>query len=75
MKNEKINLIEDMLSKALTTMEEKDYLKLINHFQNLKEYDAILSKMDDEYSYDYLDSLSIEKLDSIIDYLQKETTK
>lgn len=75
MKKEKINLFEDILSKALTSMEEEDYLQLIHDYDYLKEYDTILKDLDDGDITHYLECFSIEMLDGIIDYLQKKTTK
>ncbi len=75
MKNKKIGQIEELLSKALLDLNEKDYLFLLNSNEYLKKYDSVMSKMDDViYSDNYLSQLNDELLDDIINYLEEKLT-
>lgn len=75
MREEKIELIEDLLSKALPLLSESDYQHLINGNDNLSKYDMIAGKVDNnEYPINYLDKISDTELDNILLYL-KEATK
>lgn len=74
MRKEKIDQIEDVLSKVIYKLSTEDYLKLISSNMSLKTYDKISGKVDNgEYPPNYLDQVSDEMLDEIIIYLKEKT--
>lgn len=73
MKKEKVEQIEEMLSKAVLELHERDYLNLIEKNDSLKKYDSILSSYDDVgKTNDCFDQLDDILLDEIIIYLKEK---
>ncbi len=76
MRSEKINTIEDLLSKALQVSSSDDYLSLINNNQALSLYDDILKKIDNgQAPANYLDEINDSSLDEIISYINSYLKK
>ncbi len=74
MRDKKIKEIEDILSKALPLLSESDYLNLIDSNDNLRLYDEISGKVENnEYPENYLNRISDDDLDKIINYLKEAT--
>lgn len=74
MRAKKIELIEDLLSKALLLLSENDYIKLITGNDVLSLYDKIAAKIDNnEYPPNYLEKITNEDLDIILSYLKEAT--
>lgn len=72
MRKEKFDSIEEKLSKLLLKLGDENYLKIICANENLKKYDDILAKINNgDYSVNYLDKITDEELDAILDYLKK----
>lgn len=76
MRSEKINTIEDLLSKALQVSSSDDYLSLINNNQALSLYDDISKKIDNgQAPANYLDEIKDSSLDEIISYINSYLEK
>ncbi len=72
MRKEKFDSIEEKLSKLLLKLGDENYLKIIYANENLKKYDDILAKINNgDYPVNYLDKITDEELDAILDYLKK----
>ena len=72
MRKEKFDSIEEKLSKLLLKLGDENYLKIICANENLKKYDDILAKINNgDYPVNYLDKITDEELDAILDYLKK----
>lgn len=72
MRKEKFDSIEEKLSKLLLKLGDENYLEIIYANENLKKYDDILAKINNgDYPVNYLDKITDEELDAILDYLKK----
>ena len=76
MRDEKFKNIEDKLSKLLLKLEDKEYIELIMANESLKKYDNILGKIDNgDYPRDYINQITDNELNEILEYLNNIATK
>ena len=76
MRDEKFKNIEDKLSKLLLKLEDKEYIELIMANESLKKYDNILDKIDNgDYPRDYINQITDNELNEILEYLNNIATK
>lgn len=76
MRETKLDLIEEFLCKTLPFLSEDEYLALIKGNDLLVLYDQIAAKIDDgEVPSSYMNRLSDEDLDVVLEYLKEVLLK
>lgn len=72
-RNEKFIFIENYLSSLLHKIDNSSYLALINDNEILQKYDNIIGKIDNgDYPENYMDQITDNDLDIIINYLKEK---